>query len=643
MKKIKKIRNQRTSFFFNKISMSDAPPPGIGIEPGNPDLKSKGLVTTLSTNAEHQKLMESFTNAVDDMLGTFPVDDEDEELGEEQPPGLHVEEIDPPGLTTVSSDITPTMISKSGSSNSVESFGIPPGITKDVVSDEQEEDENLKVIVMSIDPMYPPPDISPPSKSDVSKEYDDDDDDEVEPVPPETFSVLEPSQGTPADIVVRKKRDEKIPIESAVHVQHTPSEPSPRLQRDHGVSAHTHHSENALRDRLSRMQATQNDSDERIKMLNQIHAREIETMLKRIEEIQFEGKEREDRLERKFEAAQAYSAKLMRHINEKMSPREKADERYALEKQVIELKQHVDLLKDKLLSRGRRVFRDVDDDDDDDDKQEETNVVVESVDPLYPPSRKKLERRIDELTRSLHEAQTRIGQQSLVIRGLQDHLRIFASKSNNNNDTKLSSRKSIENNVTAIVRRKQYDRRIVVREILFFWNSKDKNLTSPTHVRAQVHTTPSSSLDEIEKETSSLAKFCTKMMRSRRRQNDSSVVSVPEKNQTMTSNKRTNFPPVPLQVQKQQYHHILPDSDTRRQVMNSVLDFNDDFGPRLSEDEVREIVSRSTMGFVDGEFQEEEKDLQDAEKKTRSHRHHRLIDRKSRRPSRKWHYTNAHR
>ena len=104
------------------------------------------------------------------------------------------------------------------------------------------------------------------------------------------------------------------------------------------------------------MQATQNDSDERINMLNQIHAREIETMMKRIEQIQLESMERENRLERKFEAAQAYSAKLMRHINENMSPREKADERYALEKQVIELKQHVDMLKDNFIGQvGMRI------------------------------------------------------------------------------------------------------------------------------------------------------------------------------------------------------------------------------------------------------------------------------------------------
>ena len=87
---------------------SDAPP-GVGIEPGNADLKSKGLVTT----SHHEKLMEEYTNAVDDMLGTFPVGDEDEELGEygdEQPPGLHVDEsvdFDPPGLTTES---TPTLM-----------------------------------------------------------------------------------------------------------------------------------------------------------------------------------------------------------------------------------------------------------------------------------------------------------------------------------------------------------------------------------------------------------------------------------------------------------------------------------------------------------------------------------------------------
>ena len=460
--------------------MTDSgPPPGVGIEPGNPDLKSKGLVTT---SVDHEKLMEEYTNAVDDMLGTFPVDDEDDELGEygdEQPPGLHVDEsvdFDPPGLTTESTPTlmsksgsidsdTPTVMSKSGSMDSTISFGIPPGITDTKEEDDHhlvvdlQEDDNI--VVMSVDPVYPPP-------ATHSSESDTDNDDEVEPVPPETFSVLEPSRGTPADIVVRKKPDKQIPIEHTVHVQHSPSEPSPRLQRDHGVSAHTHHTENALRDRLSRMQATQNDSDERINMLNQIHAREIETMMKRIEQIQLESKERESRLERKFEAAQAYSAKLMRHINENMSPREKADERYALEKQVIELKQHVDMLKDKLLSRAKeRVF--YKDDREEEKKIHESNAVVESVDPLYPPPRKDLERRVEELTQSLQEAQTRIGQQSLVIRGLQDHLRILASKSNDAprlNDAKRSSpSRRIENNVTAIVRRNPDERRIIVRVV----------------------------------------------------------------------------------------------------------------------------------------------------------------------------------
>ena len=472
--------------------MTDSdPPPGVGIEPGNPDLKSKGLVTT---SVDHEKLMEEYTNAVDDMLGTFPVDDEDDELGEygdEQPPGLHVDEsvdFEPPGLTTES---TPTVMSKSGSMDSTISFGIPPGITKE--EDTKEEDdhhlvidlqEDDNIVVMSVDPVYPPP-VTHSSESDT----DNDDDDEVEPVPPETFSVLEPSRGTPADIVVRKKPDKQIPIEHTVHVQHSPSEPSPRLQRDHGVSAHTHHTENALRDRLSRMQATQNDSDERINMLNQIHAREIETMMKRIEQIQLESKERENRLERKFEAAQAYSAKLMRHINENMSPREKADERYALEKQVIELKQHVDMLKDKLLSRAKERGVSYNDDREEEEKKiHESNAVVESVDPLYPPPRKDLERRVEELTQSLQEAQTRIGQQSLVIRGLQDHLRIFASKSNDAprlNDAKRSSPiRRIENNVTAIVRRNPDERRIivrVVRSIISLTYSLKLNSNTGTH------------------------------------------------------------------------------------------------------------------------------------------------------------------
>ena len=55
------------------------------------------------------------------MLDAFPVDGEDDELGEygdEQPPGLHVDEsvdFDPPGLTHES---TPTVMSKSGSIDS---------------------------------------------------------------------------------------------------------------------------------------------------------------------------------------------------------------------------------------------------------------------------------------------------------------------------------------------------------------------------------------------------------------------------------------------------------------------------------------------------------------------------------------------
>ena len=121
-------------------------------------------------------------------------------------------------------------------------------------------------------------------------------------------------------------------------------------------------------------------------------------------------------------------------------------------------------------------------------------------------------------------------------------------------------------------------------------------------------------------------------MRSRRKQNESS--SLVRVETQITNKKTTNLPPIPSHTQ--QRHHVLPDSNTRRQVMDSVLDFNDDFGPRLSEDEVREIVSRSTMGFVNNEFQDVD------EKSTARRKVRLLIHKKSKRPSRKWHYTNVH-
>jgi len=579
--------------------MSDVPP-GVGIEPGSKDLKSKGEDSL-------EKLME----VVDD------VGSEDDEY-ESEPPGLHTE---PPGLT-----------SKSGSmDSSVDTFGIPPGITNQTKDedkyDEEDDDEGITmsengyknghededdVVVMSVDPIYPPPASS--SRTDQ--------DDDTEPLPPSNEPTpLEPSPGTPADFIQKHKADTKIPIESSVHVQHSPSEPSTRIQRDHGISVHSHNIENALRGRLEKMEAAHEDSkktiknsDERIQMLNQIHAREIETMLQRMEKIKSENKEKEERMERKFEAAQAYSAKLMRHINENMSPAEKADERYGLEKQVIELKQHVDILKHKLLTRAKRERYQVEEEEDDDEEEEEPEkFVVESVDPLYPPSRKKLERRIEDLTKSLREAETRITKQSLVIRGLQDHLRAFASSSSSNNGTIVVKPRQQQSALVKITQQqnKKYNNQIIVH--------------------------PSdTSLAEIDKDTESLAKFCTKMMRSRRQiEVGTRTITNHQIVTAKTHNKHVSFPPV-LSHEGLGQRTPLPDSKTRREVMNSVLDFNDEFGPRLSEDEVREIVSRSTMGFVNEVFEEEEK-----EKRPRRTQR-RLVEKKSKRPSRKWHYTNAH-